>query len=552
MTNMTNMETPSDDQHEWWRHAAIYQIYPRSFADGNGDGTGDIAGMRSRLPYLQQLGVDAIWLNPWYRSPLLDGGYDVADYRQIAEQYGTTVEAEAFIDEAREHGIRVIVDLVPNHVSFQHEWFVAALAAEPGSPERSRFHFLPGRGDDGELPPNNWISVFGGPAWTRTNAHGTQGDWYLHLFNHSQPDVNWENPEVVEELESVMRFWLDRGAAGFRVDVAHGLMKAPGYPDLDTSKGRHPMAWYPDHPYWDRDELHPVIRRWRSLLNEYDDRMMVAEAWVSPGRLPNYLRPDEYHQAFEFDLLSADWGAATFTGIIDHSVAAAAAVGSNPTWVLSNHDVVRHATRYGLPTGTNNRTWLLDGPFDVLDSERGARRGRAAGMLTLALPGAVYIYQGDELGLPEAWDLPHEVLDDPVWEDSGRTVKGRDGCRVPIPWEPNGPSLGFGASDGWLPQPPEFASLSAAAQESDVDSTLHLYRRALTLRAELFVHDRDIEFIDLGADVIALSRGSGVRCVVNMGDAAIPMPEGELLLASDSDVDATTSELAADVAVWLR
>jgi alpha-glucosidase len=549
---MTSREAGTDPQQEWWRHAAIYQIYPRSFADGNGDGTGDIAGMRSRLAYLQQLGIDAIWVNPWYRSPLLDGGYDVADYRQIADQDGTIAEAEAFIDEARERGIRVIVDLVPNHVSFHHEWFVAALAAAPGSPERSRFHFLPGRGDDGELPPNNWSAVFGGPAWTRTKTDGVPGDWYLHLFNHSQPDVNWEHPEVVEELESVMRFWLDRGAAGFRVDVAHGLMKAPGYPDVDMSQARYTMAWYEGHPYWDRDELHPVVRRWRALLDEYDDRMMVAEAWVSPGRLARYLRPDEYHQAFEFDLLSADWSAATFTAIIGDSVAAAASVGSNPTWVLSNHDVVRHATRYGLPSGTNPSLWLLDGPAEVLDAERGARRGRAAGMLTLALPGAVYIYQGDELGLPEAWDLPVDVLDDPVWEDSGRTVKGRDGCRVPIPWELDGPSFGFGASQGWLPQPPEFADLSAAAQDGDANSTLSLYRRALALRDELFIQDRDIEFLVLGDDVVGFSRGSGVRCVVNMGDVAVPMPEGELLLASDATVDATTTELASDVAVWLR
>lgn len=527
---------------EWWRHAVVYQIYVRSFADGNGDGTGDISGIRSRLDHLERLGVDAVWVNPWYKSPLLDGGYDVADYREIHEQYGTTSEAEVFMAEAAGRGIRVLVDLVPNHVSWEHPWFAAALVAPAGSAERSRFHFLDGRGDAGELAPNDWQSIFGGPAWTRVD----DGQWYLHLFDDSQPDVNWDHPDVAAEIESVMRFWLDRGAAGFRIDVAHSLVKQPGYPDagiaVNDGRGReHPL------PYLDRDELHEIVRHWRTVLDEYDDRMMVAEAWVHASRRPMYLRAGEYHQAFEFDLLSAAWDAAEFTRIIDHSVTSAQAVGSNPTWVLSNHDVVRHATRYGLPNDVDSSTWLLDGPHELLDAERGHRRARAAAMITLALPGSAYVYQGDELGLPEAWDLPTDVLQDPIWHDSGETVKGRDGCRVPIPWEPTGPSFGFGAAAGWLPQPESFGALAASVQDGDPGSMLTLYRRAIELRRRRLQTASGFELVDLGADVLAFRHGE-VLCVVNMGDVPAEFPDGEVLLSS-SPID--DRQLPPDTAVWI-
>jgi alpha-glucosidase len=532
---------------DWWRDAVVYQIYVRSFADGNGDGTGDIAGMRSRLGYLRDLGVDAVWINPWYRSPLRDGGYDVADYREIDARFGSTAEAEEFIAEAADHGIRVIVDLVPNHTSSDHVWFRDALASPPGSDARARYHFLDGRGPGGEHPPNDWQSVFGGSAWTRV----ADGQWYLHLFDESQPDVNWDHRAVADEFEAVMRFWLDRGAAGFRIDVAHALTKAPGYPDagLAVNDGKGTVE---PIPYLDRDDLHPIVRRWRCVLDEYDGRMMVAEAWVAAERRPLYLRPDEYHQAFDFDLLSAPWDAKQFGAIIDDSIRAANAVGSNSTWVLSNHDVVRHPTRYGLPTGVEPGLWLLDGPADLLDAVRGARRARAAALLTFALPGSVYVYQGDELGLPEAWDLPVEVLQDPIWHDSGHTVKGRDGCRVPIPWEPTGPSFGFGDAGAWLPQPPEFSALAAAAQDGDPDSTLTLYRRALALRRAQLSSRRavgdEITWLELGADVVAFERPDGLRCVVNMGDEPVLLPPGDIALASGPVVD---GRLAPDTAVWL-
>jgi alpha-glucosidase len=528
---------------EWWRRAVVYQIYVRSFADGNGDGTGDIAGMTGRLSYLAELGIDAVWINPWYHSPLLDGGYDVADYRRINEQFGSTDEAEAFIADARTHGIRVLVDLVPNHSSWDHEWFRAALASSPGSPARARYHFLDGSGVDGELPPNDWQSVFGGPAWTRVD----DGQWYLHLFDESQPDLNWEHPDVPAEFESVMRFWLDRGAAGFRMDVAHALVKAPGYPDAGLALNDGKATDEPV-PYLDLDGIHPIVRRWRRVLDEYGDRMMVAEAWVAADRRPLYLRPDEYQQAFDFDLLSASWGAKDFGRIIDDSVRSAHMVGSDPTWVLSNHDVVRHATRYGLPVGVDPARWLLDGPHDLLDVERGARRARAAALVTMALPGSTYVYQGDELGLPEAWELPLDVLQDPIWHDSGESQKGRDGCRVPLPWEPTGPSLGFGSSAGWLPQPASFVGLAASTQADDPESVLTMYRTAIRLRREHLVVEDGFELLSHDDDVLSFRRGDAFACVANMGSEPIALPAGDVLLSSGPIVDGV---LPPDTTVWV-
>lgn len=543
-----------DASSDWWRTACIYQIYIRSFADGNGDGTGDLAGIRSRLPYLAELGVDALWINPWYQSPLLDGGYDVADYRRIDPRYGTTDEAELFIAEAADLGIRVLVDLVPNHSSWEHAWFVEALASPPGSAARDRYHFCPGQGANGEQPPNNWQSVFGGPAWTQVD----DGEWYLHLFDTSQPDFNWEHPEVKDEFIDILRFWLDRGAAGFRVDVAHSLVKAPGYPDeaeAARATNDHPAVG-PDHPFWDRDEIHPIVRTWRQVLDEYDDRMMVAEAWVSPERRPLYVREGEYHQAFQFDLVTARWDVEQFRRVIAQGVEAAVSVGAVPTWVLSNHDVVRHTTRYGLPTDADLDRWSLTGPAELLDEARGNRRARAAILIMLALPGSVYLYQGEELGLPEAWDLPLELLDDPIWEKSGRTQKGRDGCRVPIPWESTGPSLGFGDAEPWLPQPASFAKLAVSEQDSDSHSMLSLYRAALAIRSRQPASEVQLEMLDLGfeAGVQALAFTSrGLRCVVNMGADPLPMPEGEVVLCSGelSDDSAAGRVLPSDTTVWM-
>ncbi len=530
----------------WWRRGVVYQVYIRSFADGNGDGTGDVEGLRSRLPYLEQLGVDAIWINPWYESPLADGGYDVADYRKIEPRYGTIDQAETMIAEAKGHGIKVIADLVPNHTSERHVWFQEAIAAPPGDPARERYHIRDGKGPDGSEPPTDWLSVFGGPAWTRLD----DGQWYLHLFAPEQPDLNWEHPEVRAEFLDVLRFWLDRGIDGFRIDVAHGLVKDPTFPDLDFESqqilGSPRMA---NHAHWDRDGVHEIIREWRAVLNQYEDRMMVAEAWVAPHRLPLYLRPDEYHQSFNFSFLETAWDATAFREVIAEGASAAAEVGSTSTWVLANHDVMREATRYGLPNDTNWRTWPVTGPADLLDAAKGLRRARAAALLLLGLPGSAYIYQGEELGLPEAWQLPEEVLDDPVWEQSGHTQRGRDGCRVPLPWEGSGPSLGFGDGAGWLPQPEAWSTIAAGVQDGDSGSTLALYREALALRRTWGAADEDIELLDLGADVLGYRRGSGLTCVVNMGTEPIALPSNdEVLLRSDDG----TGDLAPDTAVWLR
>ncbi|MGF1617688.1 MAG: glycoside hydrolase family 13 protein [Acidimicrobiia bacterium] len=529
----------------WWKDAIVYQVYVRSFADGNGDGTGDIAGLRSRLPYLKSLGIDAIWVNPWYESPLRDGGYDVADYRSINPLFGTLDEATRLIEEARNIGLRLLVDLVPNHTSSEHRWFKEAVASPPGSEARRRYHFLPGKGRDGSLPPNDWRSVFGGPAWTRL----PDDEWYLHLFDPSQPDLNWENPEVRQEFEDILRFWLDRGASGFRVDVAHSLVKAPGYPDAGDEFDRHlqPPAGTPS-PMWDRDELHEIVEEWRSVLDGDPDSVMIAEAWVpSWDRLARYLRPGEYHQAFDFHFLVSPWQAAEIKKRTDVAIKTTAEVGTVPTWVLSNHDVVRHATRYGLPQDIDSKKWLAAGDRSLLDAETGLRRARSAILLMLALPGSVYLYQGEELGLPEVHDLPVDVLDDPVWERSNHTEKGRDGCRVPLPWSKGGPSFGFGEAEPWLPQPDWWGECSVEAQDGVAGSTLELYREAIRTRSENF-HTTTIDWLDLGPEVLAFRRGSGVKCIVNFGDDPLPLPPGRVLISSEPLSDRS---LPRDVAVWI-
>jgi alpha-glucosidase len=527
----------------------VYQIYPRSFADSNADGTGDVAGIRSRLGYLRDLGVDAIWVCPWYPSPLNDGGYDVVDYRDIDPRFGTLADAEELIADAHAHGLNVIVDIVPNHTSSEHPWFRAALAAGPGSRERARYVFRRGRGDGSE-PPNNWVSVFGGAAWSRVNADPDDGEWYLHLFDSTQPDLNWENEEVRAEFDDIFRFWLDRGVDGFRIDVAHGMVKDTSFPDLAAHEQILQSAHVTDHPHWDRPGVHEINRRWRSVLDASGrDVMMVAEAWVRPERHASYLRPDEYHQSFNFDFLVTPWDRDAAFIAIDRSIVAAKAVGSTSTWTVSNHDVMRHATRYGLPGDVNWRTWPVTGPYDLLDPQLGLRRARAVTLLLMALPGSVYLYQGEELGLPDVWDLPPDVLDDPVWENSGHTQKGRDGCRVPLPWTADGPSYGFGDGPAWLPQPPEFAELSVASQTDVEGSTLELYRAALALRRKHFTADEHFEWLERGEQVLAFRRGSGAVCVLNFGDGPATLPEGEVLITSvELDPD---GRLPHDAAAWV-
>lgn len=454
----------------WWRGASIYQIYPRSFADGSGDGTGDLAGIRARLPYLASLGVDAVWFTPWYPSPMDDGGYDVADFRGIDPLFGTLAEAEALIGEAHRHGLRVLVDIVPNHCSDEHPWFRAALAAGPGSPERERFWFRPGRGADGELPPNNWPSRFGGPAWTRV----ADGEWYLHLYSSRQPDLNWSDPQVRTEFDDVLRFWFDRGVDGFRIDVADGLVKDQALPDVEPGD---------ETPFSAREELHEIYRSWRKIAESYPgDRVLVAEMWLpDAAKAASYLRHDELHSAFNFDYLVCPWEEPEFRAVITQTLANHDAVGAPAAWVLSNHDVTRPVTRYGRKgnTGFDFADRLHGTP---VDRALGTRRARAAALLTLALPGAAYVYQGEELGLWEVEDIPAALRQDPVFARTGGTDPGRDGCRVPLPWSGDASPFGFGDGEPWLPQPPEWAAYTVEAQERDPDSMLALYRRALDLR----------------------------------------------------------------------
>ena len=451
---MTDPATRPAD--EWWRSAVVYQVYPRSFADANGDGTGDVNGIRARLPYLADLGVDAIWISPWYPSPLLDGGYDVSDYRDINPEFGTLADADALIAEAHALGLRILIDLVPNHCSWEHPWFKAALAAGKGSPERDLFWFRDGK--EGGLPPTNWPAAFGGGAWQQIE----DGQWYLHLFDISQPDWNWDNPKVIEEFDSILRFWFDRGVDGFRIDVADSMAKDPALPDVPLHNGEPTQEKYVGHPFYDQPGVHTIHQRWRAIADEYADtpqgpRVFVAEAWLSPAeRLAQYVRPNELHSAFNFDVLRCAWDAKELREVIDHTTENLWAVGAPATWVLSNHDTIRHRTRYG-----RDQREALEGAGVVpTDLELGRRRARAAALLELALPGGAYIYQGDELGLPEVEDLPEDVLDDPTWERSGHTVRGRDGCRVPIPWSGSEPPYGFGPGTGqpWLPQPADWSA----------------------------------------------------------------------------------------------
>ncbi|NKY07124.1 glycoside hydrolase family 13 protein, partial [Cellulomonas hominis] len=443
----------------WWRDAVIYQVYPRSFADGNGDGIGDLPGVTARLDHLAALGVDAVWLSPFYRSPQADAGYDVADYRDVDPLFGTLADFDALLDRAHALGLRVVVDLVPNHSSDEHVWFQQALRTPPGSPERARYLFRDGRGADGSQPPNNWDSIFGGPAWTRLTPeqHGVDdGQWYLHLFDSKQPDLDWTNPEVRAEFEDVLRFWLDRGVDGFRVDVAHGMVKADGLPDwdghvamIDGAEGDgaadgEPIGSGNQGPMFDQDGVHEIYRSWRAVLDEYDgDRMLVAEAWVEPlSRLARYVRPDEMHQAFNFAFLATGWDAPNLRKVIAASYAVNDSVGAPTTWVLSNHDVVRHPSRLGLPVPGSRPNGIGHGD-DQPDEVLGLRRGRAATLLMLGLPGSAYLYQGEELGLPEHTALDDDLRQDPAFFRTGGAERGRDGCRVPLPWSAAEPGFGY-------------------------------------------------------------------------------------------------------------
>ncbi|MEQ6900650.1 glycoside hydrolase family 13 protein [Nocardioides sp. YIM 152588] len=560
--------TTSSPRAPWWRDAVVYQVYVRSFADCHpapaeaggegGDGVGDLPGITHRLPHLADLGVDALWITPFYTSPQADHGYDVADYTDVDPLFGDLADFDAMLARAHELGLRVIVDLVPNHTSSAHAWFQAALAAPPGSPERARYLFRDGKGPDGDEPPNNWESIFGGPAWTRVaEADGSPGQWYLHLFDSSQPDLDWRNPEVGDMFEDVLRCWLDRGVDGFRVDVAHGMYKeeslrdqerpeppptptpvatvddapaAPQPPEDEAPAEKKSMVerTLRDEPMWDQPEVHEVYRRWRRVLDSYPgERMAVAEAWTQTAEsMALFIRPDELHQAFNFGWLGTPWSAEEFAQVVNGSLEAVAAADAAPTWVLSNHDVERHPTRYG-------------------GGEVGLARGRAATLTMLALPGSAYLYQGEELGLEQV-DVPPEARQDPSWFRTGEP--GRDGCRVPMPWSGAAPPYGFGGSgQPWIPQPDDWADLTVTAQSADPDSTLSFYRRALAARREHLTGATDDAVATTRGNVLEVRRGD-LRVLLNAGKRSVRLPAGEVLISSGP----VGPSLPPNTAVWLR
>ena len=544
------MDDPT--QPDWWRTAVVYQVYIRSFRDENGDGLGDVAGLRRQLPYLADLGVDAIWINPWYPSPQADAGYDVADYRDIAPEYGTLEEAEKLLHEIHQRGMKVFLDIVPNHTSSEHAWFKDALAGDEAA--RARYVFRPGRGDDGTEPPNDWTSNFGGPAWTQ--VPGEPGLWYLHLFAPEQPDLDWTNAEVVAEFEDVLRFWFDREVDGFRIDVAHGLAKADGLPDAGT---RMAIMHNDPHPAWDQDAVHEVYRGWRRLADSYDPpRVFVGETWVPTNeRLAMYVRPDELHTTFQFDFLRAPFGADVMRETAVDALGALGGPdgsGAPSTWVLSNHDVVRHVTRYArsqpdhpVETDWERTRW----PEEEPDLELGRRRARAALLVVLALPGTAYLYQGEELGLEEVEEIPGHLRQDPIFTQSDNGDPGRDGCRVPLPWSGDAAPFGFspeGSADPWLPQPASWSELTADKQVGDPGSMWTFYRDTLALRRRAWVPAGPLTWQEAGPGLLAFRRGD-LECWLNTSGATVPL-RGEVLLASSPVGD--DGGLPHDAAAWVR
>jgi alpha-glucosidase len=537
---------------EWWRSAIIYQIYPRSFADGNGDGMGDLPGITSRLSSLASLGIDAIWLSPFMRSPQKDAGYDVSDYTDVDPLFGTLADFDAMVTRAHELKLRVLVDLVPNHTSDQHRWFQAALAAPKGSPEREFYHFKEGRGENGELPPNNWLSMFGGPAWTRIE----DGQWYCHLFDSSQPDLNWENPAVQLVFEEILRFWLDRGVDGFRVDQPHAMGKAeglPDHPDVERA-GAGFIEGEPSPPMWFQESVHPIFRRWRAILDSYPgERAMCGEAYVLPlSFMALWVRNDEFHQTFNFRYLDSEWKPEILFKSINESFKAFDEVGAPSTWVLSNHDIIRHATRMG---GVVGRPTASDGigPNDPQpDRELGLGRARGATLFTLGLPGSTYLYQGEELGLPEHTTIAPEFRQDPTFFRTNGKRVGRDGCRVPLPWESGaGAANGFNSTGkAWIPQPELYAEYSRDLQEGVEGSTLEMYKHALRLRKELGLGNGSFDWVPEYTNGTCLGyRNGDVLVIHNFGVEAIALPVGDVIASSRNGASVG---IEPDQTVWLQ
>jgi alpha-glucosidase len=541
---------------QWWRSGVIYQIYPRSFADSNGDGLGDLKGITSRLDSLAALGIDAIWLSPFYSSPQKDAGYDVSNYVDVDPIFGTLADFDELLEKAHSLGLRVMIDLVPNHSSDQHQWFQKALAAEPGSPERAFYHFKDGLGENGQLPPNNWVSMFGGPAWTRvTESDGKPGQWFVHLFDSSQPDLNWANPQVQLEFENILKFWLDRGVDGFRVDQPHAMAKAASLPDHPyvEEAGAGFIEGRENPPMWFQEEVHEIFRNWRKILESYPgNRAMCGEAYVYPlSLMAKWVRPDEFHQTFNFRFLDAGWDPKKLVAAINESFEAFDGVGAPSTWVLNNHDVIRHASRFGGDYGRATASDGVGANQPQPDSKLGLKVAKGATLFMLGLPGASYLFQGEELGLPEHTTLEDVYRQDPTFARTKGKRVGRDGCRIPLPWEPEGESSGFSQSGkSWLPQPASYKDLSRSIQEQDPGSTLALYKTALSLRKQLGLGEGSFGWLasHLGPDTLGYEN-SGVDVIYNFGVEPIDLSAYQVLIASEP---VSGNQLATNQCAWVR
>lgn len=553
MTVLLHEPIPDGKSVQWWRDSVIYQLYVKSFADSNGDGIGDLDGVTSRLDHIAALGVDGIWLNPCYPSPNRDGGYDVAEYTQIDPRYGGMAAFERLLAATHDRGLKLLMDLVPNHCSDQHEWFQQALMANPGSAERDRFIFRAGRGQDGAEPPNNWRSTFGGAAWTRISHERADGQWYLHSFDSTQPDFNWENEQVRQMFDDVLRTWFDRGIDGFRIDVAYAMIKHPALPDLADPDG--------DNPYlWNQPGVHEIFKRWRQVSDSYRKELtLIGEVWLPPAAAAAYIRAGELNQVFCFDLLQQPFEATAFHRSISETLAGLAEVEGVPTWTLNSHDVHRSVSRYGLieaepmfTSDLNARHTRARGQVDV---ELGTRRATAAALLMLALPGSVYLYQGEELGLPEVQELPDDARQDPIWTRSNRTEHGRDGCRVPLPWNGSGDNFGFSADNAstmpWLPQPVWFAEFAAVFQTPDARSVLSFYRHALQSRRKIDQHS-DLQWLETGRNDVLAFRRDTLSCVTVFAGAPFLPPDqwGSLICSNRLQSSSDSNQLVSGTTGW--
>jgi len=538
----------------WWRQAAIYQIYPRSFADSNGDGIGDLKGITSRIPYLKSLNLDAVWLSPFYPSALADGGYDVDNYRDVDPKLGTLADFDEMLAGLHKVGIRVFVDIVPNHSSNLHEWFKEAIAAEPGSPARNRYIFRDGRGKNGELPPTDWVSHFAPSAWTHESVMGGKhNQWYMHWFAPEQPDFNWDNPEIEKDFLKTLKFWADRGVDGFRIDVAHALKKDLSEPlrNLDVFEGLDERGNKGKGIFADRDDVFKIYREWRKLFNKYNPpRVAVAEAFVHPERLPLYASTKTLGQCFDFRFIETPFEAGAYRIATQEAIELAAKNKSSCTWTLSNHDQIRHATKMGLNPAVNRRDWMLsNGTSHPLDVEAGIANALAATLYILALPGSTYMYQGEELGLHEVTDIPEKAIQDPQYLRNNKVDKGRDGCRVPLPWTTSGKSFGFGSGGAHLPQPQWFGKYSVEAEEKEPHSPLAIYRKALELRKSLQTKEEIKWHKTKDVSVLHYARPNGWHCITNFRSQSYPMPKGEILISSQPLVD---GRIPAGTTVWFK